>query len=85
VDLTKELDGPNLLMNTMILSKENLMEQLNTLKFAWKNEFIETIDFSKEEVKKWSVQYININDEVDDTLHQPEMDLSVGFSFGPRL
>jgi hypothetical protein len=44
-----------------------------------KNEFIETIDFSKEEVKKWSVQYININDEVDDTLHQSEMYLSVGF------
>jgi hypothetical protein len=29
VDLTKELCGPNLLMDTMILSKETLMGQLN--------------------------------------------------------
>jgi hypothetical protein len=66
----KELDGPNLLMDTMILSKETLMEQLNALKVAWENEFTETIDFSEEEVEKWLVQYINRNDEVDDTLHQ---------------
>jgi len=50
MDLTKELYGPNLLMDTMILSKESLMGQLNVLKFSWENEFTETIDFSKEEV-----------------------------------
>jgi hypothetical protein len=59
VDLTKELDGPNLLMDTMILSKESLMGQLNALKVAWENEFTETIDFSEEEVEKWLVWYIN--------------------------
>jgi hypothetical protein len=74
VDLTKELDGPNLLMDTMILSKETLMGQLNALKVTWENEFTETIDFS-EEVEKWLVWYINRNDEVDDMLHQSEMDL----------
>ena len=70
VNLTKELDGPNLLMDTMILTKESLMGQLNALKVAWANEFTETIEFSKDEVGKWLVQYINRNDEVDDTLHQ---------------
>jgi hypothetical protein len=48
VDLTKELDGPSLLMDTMILSKETLMGQLNSLKFSWENEFTETIEFSEE-------------------------------------
>jgi uncharacterized protein YecA (UPF0149 family) len=51
------------------------MEQLKTLKVAWANEFTETIEFSEDEVEKWLVQYININDEVDDTLHQSELDL----------
>ena len=43
MDLTKELDGPNLLMDTMILSNETLMGQLNALKVTWENKFIETI------------------------------------------
>jgi hypothetical protein len=34
MDLTKELDGPNLLMDAMILSKESLMGQLDSLKVA---------------------------------------------------
>jgi hypothetical protein len=48
VFLTKELNGLNLLMDTMIQSKEPLMGQLNALKFSWENEFTKTIDFSKE-------------------------------------
>jgi hypothetical protein len=70
VDLTKELDGPNLLMDTMLLLKETLIDQLDALKVPWANEFTKTIEFSEEEVEKWLVMYINRNDEVDDTLHQ---------------
>jgi len=51
------------------------MGQLNASKVAWENEFTETIDFFEQEVEKWLVWYINRNDEVDDTLHQLEMDL----------
>jgi hypothetical protein len=75
VGLTKELNGPNLLMDTMIPTKESLTGQLNALKVAWANEFIETIEFSEDEVEKWLVWYINGNDEVDDTLHQLKLDL----------
>ena len=45
VSLTKELYGPNLLMDTMILTKEYLMGQLKALKVSWANEFTETIEF----------------------------------------
>jgi len=51
------------------------MGQLNALKVAWENEFTETIYFSEDEVEKWLVRYINRNDEVDDTLHQLEIDM----------
>jgi hypothetical protein len=37
--LTKELDGPNLLMDTMILTKQSLMGQLYALQVSWANEF----------------------------------------------
>jgi hypothetical protein len=62
-------------MDTMLLSKETLIEQLNALKVAWENEFTETIEFSEEEVERWLVRYINRNDEVDDMLHQSGMDM----------
>jgi hypothetical protein len=69
VGLTKEVNGPNLLMDTMILSKESLMGQINALNVSWENEFTKTIEFSEDEVEKWLVRYINMNDVVDDTLH----------------
>jgi len=48
VDLTKELDGLGLLMDTMLSSKETLIEQFNLLKISWANEFIETIELFEE-------------------------------------
>ena len=70
VSLTKELDGPKLLMDTMISTKKSLTWQLKALKIAWANEFTETMEFSEDEVERWLVRYININDEVENTLHQ---------------
>ena len=43
VDLTKELDGLGLLMDTMLSSKEKLLDQLSVLKVSWVNKFIESI------------------------------------------
>jgi hypothetical protein len=43
VDLTKELNEPNLLMYTMLMSKEKLLEQLEALKVAWASEFTDSI------------------------------------------
>jgi len=52
VDLTKELNGPNLLMDNILVSKEKLLEQLKALKVAWASEFIGSIEFSKDEVER---------------------------------
>jgi hypothetical protein len=62
-------------MDTIILTKKTLMGQLKAPKVVWANEFTETIESFEDEVEKWLVWYININDEVDDTLHQSELDL----------
>jgi hypothetical protein len=55
VDLTKELDDPNLLMDTILLSKEKLLEQLEVLKVAWASEFTDSIEFSEDEIERWLV------------------------------
>ena len=57
-------------MDTILSSKEQLLDQLNVLKLAWENKFIEIIELSEEDVERWLIRYININDEVYDTLHQ---------------
>jgi hypothetical protein len=62
VSLTKELNGPNLLMDITISTKESLMGQLKALKVVWSNEFTKTIEFSEDEVEIWLVRYINKND-----------------------
>jgi hypothetical protein len=51
-DLTKELDDPNLLMDTILLSKNNLLEQLEVLKVAWVSEFNDSIELFKDEVER---------------------------------
>jgi hypothetical protein len=51
VSLTKELNGPNLLMDTMILTKKSLTGQLKALKVAWDKEFTETIEFLRMKLK----------------------------------
>jgi len=55
VDLKKEPDDPNLLMDTIFMSKEKLLEKLEVLKVAWESDFTDSIEFSKDEVERWMV------------------------------
>jgi len=60
--LEKELRGPHLIMDSILLSKEQLQEHMDVLKVAWENEFNEIIEYSKEKVEKWLIHYVNKND-----------------------
>jgi hypothetical protein len=62
-------------MDTIIFSKEKLLEQLESLNVAWANEFSNSTEFSKEEIERWLVQYVNKNDDIEDMLHQLSIDL----------
>ena len=55
VDLTKEIDYPTLLIDTILMSKEKLLEQLEVLKVAWESEFSDSVKFSEDEVERWLV------------------------------
>jgi len=58
------------------MSKDKLLDQLEALKFAWVSDFMESIEFSKDEVERWLVRYIKKNDGIEDTLHQLSIDLT---------
>jgi hypothetical protein len=51
------------------------LEQIEALKVAWASEFSDSDEFSKEEVERWLVRYINKNDGIEDMLHQLHIDL----------
>jgi hypothetical protein len=74
VDLTKELKGPHLIMDSILLSKDQLQEQLDALKISWESEFNDLTEYSEEEVEKWLIHYVNKNEDVEDTLHQLSFD-----------
>ena len=57
-------------MDTILVSKEKLFEQLEVLKVAWESEFSDSVEFSEDEVERWLVLYINKNYDIEDTLHQ---------------
>jgi hypothetical protein len=70
VDLTKELEGPHLIMDSILLSKDQLQEQLEALKTSWASEFDNLTEFLEEEVEKWLIHYVNKNEDIEDTIHQ---------------
>jgi hypothetical protein len=51
----KEHDGPNLLMDTILMSKNQLLDQLEALKVAWVSEFTDSIELSEDEIERWLV------------------------------
>jgi hypothetical protein len=62
-------------MDTMLMSKEKLLEQIQALKVAWESEFSDSVDFYEEEVERWLVRYIHKNDDIEDMFHQLSIDL----------
>jgi hypothetical protein len=42
-------------MDTILLSKEKLQEQLDALKISWASEFNDSIEYSEEEVERWLI------------------------------
>jgi len=53
--LTKEMEGPHLIMDSILLSKEKLQEHLDSLKVSWAKKFNDSIECSKEEVERWLI------------------------------
>jgi len=64
LDLTKDLRGPQLIMDTIFLLIDQLQEQLDCLKISWKSEFNDLTECLKEEVEKCLIHNVNNNEDI---------------------
>jgi hypothetical protein len=62
-------------MDTIIMSKEKLLDQIEALKVAWVSEFTDSIKFFEDDVERWLVRYIKKTDDIKGMLHQLSIDL----------
>jgi hypothetical protein len=51
LDIVKELEGPPLIRESTLLTKEQLESELNILKISWGSEFDNLTNFPEEEIK----------------------------------
>jgi len=47
-DLTNKLDNPNLLMDSIVMSKEKVLDQLEGLKVTWEGDFTDSKESSED-------------------------------------
>jgi hypothetical protein len=71
---TRDVEDPHLILNTIVLSKEQVEEKLDTLKIALAETFNNLTEYSETKVESWLVSYVNKNEDIEDILHHLLMD-----------
>jgi hypothetical protein len=77
VGSTEDVEDSHLILNSILLSKEQMEEKLDLLKIASAENFNNSTEYLETEVESWLVLYMNKNDDIEDTLHQLSMDFKV--------
>jgi hypothetical protein len=67
---TKEVDDQKIILNSIFMTKEQFEKKLESLKYASTERFNSLTEYSKFEVESWLVNYVNKNEDIEDTLHQ---------------
>jgi hypothetical protein len=52
VEFTKELEGPHFIMNSILISMDQLQEYMEALKTSWASEFNNLAEFLEEYIEK---------------------------------
>ena len=74
VGSTKDVEEPHLIMNSILLPKEQMEEKLDSLQIASAKNFNNLNEYLEIEVESWLVRYVNQNYDIEETLHQLSMD-----------
>jgi hypothetical protein len=67
---TGDVEDPHLILDSILMSKEQFEEKMELLKTASTERFNSLTEYSKLEVESWLVSYVNKNKYIEDTLHQ---------------
>jgi hypothetical protein len=72
---TGEVQDPKLILNSMLMTREQFEEHLEILKGVSTEKFNSMTEYTEHEVESWLVSYVNKNEDIEDTLHQLSIDL----------
>jgi hypothetical protein len=71
---TREVQDPKLILNSMLMTREQFEEHLEILKVVSTEKFNSLTEYTEQEVESWLVSYVNKNEDIEDTLHQLSID-----------
>jgi hypothetical protein len=74
VGTTGEVDDTKIILNSVFMTKEQFEAKLESLKSASTERFNGLMKYSEFEVESWLVNYVNKNEDIEDTLHQVSID-----------
>jgi len=67
---TREVQDPKLILNYMLMTREHFEQHLDILKVVSTKKFNSLTEYTKQEVESWLVNYVNKNEDIEDTLCQ---------------
>jgi hypothetical protein len=65
---TIKVSDPNLISNSMIMSREKLEEQLENMKKSLARKFDSMVEYTYDDIDNWLVKYTNKNEDIETIL-----------------
>ena len=63
-DVIVELGGPSLIQDSMLFFLDELEVEVSKLKDKWSGEFKNLLDFYEDNIQTWTVDYVNLNNNI---------------------
>jgi hypothetical protein len=57
----KVLKRPQLIRDSMVITKEQLNMEFGVIKYSWEIQFSDLMEFMEDEIKGWLVAFVNKN------------------------
>jgi hypothetical protein len=71
---TIEVSDPNLISNSMIMSREQFEEQVENLKKSLTEKFDSMVEYTYDDIDNWLVEYTNKNEDIETILQNLSID-----------
>jgi hypothetical protein len=72
---TIEVSDPNLISNSMLMTRQQFEEKVETLKRLSTEKFDSMVEYTYDDIDSWLVEYTNRNEDIETTLQNLSIDL----------
>jgi hypothetical protein len=74
VGTTIEVQDPNLIVNSILQTRQQFEEHVEILKGLSAEKFNNMVEYTKHDIESWLVEYVNRNEDIEITLQQLSID-----------